>query len=163
MKGEDQHRLLLIGCLSGHKPKGASLRNVAAASHKRVSMHMAETLLYVDDNALRCEAMEARLSHLGYTVVTANNGLDALGKFAAQQIDLAIVDYYMPGMCGDLVALERKSSKPQVPVVIFSGTFTLSEMVIAFVDGFISTSDEPEALLDKIAEVLAPHRASRAS
>src|SRR5437868_2888032 len=124
---------------------------------------MAETLLYVDDDARRREVIEERLRQLGYRVITASHGTDALDKFDAEVIDLAIVDYYMPGMCGDLVALEMKSSKPQVPVVIFSGTFTLSEMVIAFVDGFISTSDEPEALLDKIAEVLAPHRASRAS
>ena len=106
---------------------------------------MAETLLYVDDDARRREVMEERLRQLGYRVITASHGTDALDKFNAEVIDLAIVDYYMPGMCGDLVAMEMKSRKPSVPVIIFSGTFTLSEMVLAFVDGFISTSDEPAA------------------
>ena len=123
---------------------------------------MAETLLYVDDDARRREVMEERLRQLGYRVITASHGTDALDKFDAEVIDLAIVDYYMPGMCGDLVAMEMKSRKPNVPVIIFSGTFTLSEMVLAFVDGFISTSDEPAALVDKVAEVLAPRRAQRA-
>jgi len=123
---------------------------------------MAETLLYVDDDALRREVMEERLRQLGYRVITASHGTDALDKFDAEVVDLAIVDYYMPGMCGDLVAMEMKSRKPNVPVIIFSGTFTLSEMVLAFVDGFISTSDEPAALVDKVAEVLAPRRAQRA-
>lgn len=123
---------------------------------------MAETLLYVDDDAPRREVMEERLRQLGYRVITASHGTDALDKFDAQVIDLAIVDYYMPGMCGDLVAMEMKSRKPNVPVIIFSGTFTLSEMVLAFVDGFISTSDEPATLVDKVAEVLAPRRAQRA-
>ena len=123
---------------------------------------MAETLLYVDDDARRREVMEARLRQLGYRVITANHGTDALEKFDAQAVDLAIVDYYMPGMCGDLVAMEMKSRKPNIPVIIFSGTFTLSEMVLAFVDGFISTSDEPGALVDKVAEVLTPRRAQRA-
>ena len=123
---------------------------------------MAETLLYVDDDARRREVMEERLRQLGYRVITANHGADALDKFDAQVIDLAIVDYYMPGMCGDLVAKEMKSRKPNTPVIIFSGTFTLSEMVLAFVDGFISTSDEPGALVDKVAEVLTPRRAQRA-
>jgi len=140
-----------------------SLRNVAAYRKNRVLISMPETLLYADDNALHREVMEARLLRLGYRVVTASSGLDALSKFAAEPIDLAIVDYYMPDMCGDLVALEMKSTKPAVPVIIFSGTFTLSEMVIAFVDGFISTSDEPEVLLNKIADVLAPQRSIRAS
>jgi DNA-binding NtrC family response regulator len=124
---------------------------------------MPETLLYVDDDARRREVVEERLRQVGYRVVTAPNGDDALIKFNAEVIDLAIVDYYMPGMCGDLVAMEMKSKKPEVPVIIFSGTFTLSEMVVAFVDGFISTSDEPGALLEKVAEVLAPRRNSRAS
>jgi DNA-binding NtrC family response regulator len=123
---------------------------------------MAETLLYVDDDARRREVMEARLRQLGYRVITANHGVDALEKFDTELIDLAIIDYYMPVMCGDLVAMEMKSRKPNIPVIIFSGTFTLSEMVLAFVDGFISTSDEPGALVDKVAEVLAPRRAQRA-
>ena len=124
---------------------------------------MPETLLYVDDDDRRREVMEARLKQVGYRVITAMNGDDALSKFDKGNIDLAIVDYYMPGMCGDLVAMEMKTRKPNTPVIIFSGTFTLSEMVVAFVDGFISTSDEPNALLDKVAEVLVPRRKSRAS
>ena len=120
-------------------------------------------LLYVDDDARRRDVMEERLRQKGYRVISAVNGDDALAKFESEAIDMAIVDYYMPGMCGDLVAMEMKSKKPQVPVIIFSGTFTLSEMVVALVDGFISTSDEPGALLDKVAEVLAPRRNSRAS
>ncbi|PYY15275.1 MAG: hypothetical protein DMG61_07510, partial [Acidobacteria bacterium] len=106
---------------------------------------MPETLLYVDDDARRREVMEERLRLVGYRVVTASNGDDALVKFEAEEFDLAIIDYYMPGMCGDLVAMKMKSQKPKVPVIIFSGTFTLSEMVVAFVDGFISASDEPDA------------------
>jgi len=123
---------------------------------------MPEKLLYVDDDARRREVMEERLRQLGYGVVTASNGTDALVTFEAEDFDLAILDYYMPGMCGDLVAMQMKSKKPNIPVIIFSGTFTLSEMVVAFVDGFISTSDEPDTLMDKIAEVLAPRRSQRA-
>ena len=124
---------------------------------------MGETLLYVDDDALRSEVMTARLRLLGYQVLNARNGAAAIEIFAAQHIDLAIVDYYMPGMSGDLVAMEMKNLRRNIPVIIFSGTFTLSEMVIAIVDGFVSTSDDPDALLDKIAEVLGPRRAARAS
>ena len=123
---------------------------------------MPETLLYVDDDARRREVMEERLRQVGYRVITAMNGDDALLKFDKEAIDLAVVDYYMPGMCGDLVAMEMKARKPNIPVIIFSGSFTLSEMVVAFVDGFISTSDEPGALLDKVAEVLGPRREQRA-
>ena len=124
---------------------------------------MAETLLYVDDDAARREVVSARLRMLGYPVLTASNGEDALKIFSDSHIDLAVVDYYMPGMNGDLVTLAMKHQKPEVPVIIFSGTFTLCEMVLALVDGFVSTSDEPEALLNKISEVLNPRRPAQAS
>jgi len=124
---------------------------------------MAETLLYVDDDARRREVVSARLGILGYHVLIASNGEDALRIFSDSHVDLAVVDYYMPGMNGDLVTMAMKHQKPEVPVIIFSGTFTLCEMVLALVDGFVSTSDEPEALLNKIAEVLGPRRSVRAS
>ncbi|HWC15849.1 MAG TPA: response regulator [Terriglobales bacterium] len=124
---------------------------------------MAETLLYVDDSLSRLEVMQIRLRQLGYEVLTAANGVDALKLFTEKYVDVAVVDYYMPGMSGDLVAMEMKSIRPAIPVIIFSGTFTLSEMVVAFVDGFVSTSDEPDALVNKISEILKPRRSARAS
>ena len=123
---------------------------------------MAETLLYVDDNLQRLEVMNARLRLLGYKVLTASNGVDALKLFTENYVDLAVVDYYMPGMSGDLVALEMKTIRPNVPVIIFSGVFTLAEMVIAYVDGFVSTSDDPDALVKKISEILKPRRSAKA-
>jgi DNA-binding NtrC family response regulator len=123
---------------------------------------MAETLLYVDDNLQRLEVMNARLRLLGYKVFTATNGTDALKLFTENYVDLAVVDYYMPGMSGDLVTLEMKTLRPTVPVIIFSGAFTLAEMVIAYVDGFVSTSDDPDALVKKISEILKPRRSARA-
>jgi CheY-like chemotaxis protein len=119
------------------------------------------TLLYVDDNPQRLQVLPARLELQGYEVLSAHDGAEALEIFAKKQIDLAVVDYYMPGMGGDILALEMKQTKPHVPVIIFSGTFTLREMVIAFVDGFISTADGVEPLLGKIRELLPESRARR--
>jgi CheY-like chemotaxis protein len=119
-------------------------------------------LLYVDDKFDRLEIMKARLGQLGYSVETAHSGPIALQKFKESVIDLAIVDYYMPGMNGDIVAMEMKRLQPFVPIIIFSGTFTLPEMVIALVDGFVSTSDDPDALLEKVSELLMK-KAARAS
>lgn len=119
------------------------------------------TLLYVDDNSLRLQALRARLQLLGYEVLTANDGADALELFATRNVDLAVVDYYMHGLGGDLVALEMKRLRPDVPIIIFSGAFTLPEMVIAFVDGFVFTGHGPERLFEKIAELVPPDSAIR--
>jgi CheY-like chemotaxis protein len=119
-------------------------------------------LLYVDDKLDRLTVMRARLERLGYSVELAQSGREALKLFQQIPVDLAIVDYYMPGMNGDVVAMEMKRMQPFVPIIIFSGTFTLPEMVMAYVDGFVSTSDEPELLLEKVSELLR-RKAARAS
>jgi CheY-like chemotaxis protein len=119
-------------------------------------------LLYVDDKFDRLEVMKTRLGRLGYSVETAQSGPEALAKFKETAIDLAVVDYYMPGMNGDVVAMEMKRLQPFVPIIIFSGTFTLPEMVMALVDGFVSTSDDPDLLLQKVSELLMKN-AARAS
>jgi CheY-like chemotaxis protein len=119
-------------------------------------------LLYVDDKPERLEIIKARLGLLGYHVETALSGPEALKKFKEISIDLAIVDYYMPGMNGDVVAMEMKRLQPFIPIIIFSGIFTLPEMVMAYVDGFVSTSDEPELLVEKVSELLM-RKAARAS
>jgi CheY-like chemotaxis protein len=115
------------------------------------------TLLCVDDNPQRLQVLCARLELLGYGVLTANNGADALKIFTRRRVELAVVDYYMPGMGGDMVAVEMKKLRPDVPIIIFSGAFTLPEMVIALVDGFVFTGDDPERLIDKVTQ-LAPQR-----
>lgn len=113
------------------------------------------TVLYVDDNLQRLEAMAARLKLAGYQVFAAHNGSAALEIFTKQHIDLAVVDYYMPGMGGDIVALEMKKLRSHVPIIVFSGTFTLPELVIALVDGFVHVGEDPERLINKIEEILA--------
>ena len=119
------------------------------------------TLLYVDDDSCRLQVLPARLELLGYEVLTANNGASALEIFKKRRVDLAVVDYYMPGMGGDIVTLEMKRIRPDVPVIIFSGTFTMRELVIAFVDAFISTADGTDALIHRIAELLPQRRRRR--
>jgi len=119
-------------------------------------------LLYVDDDSRRLQVLPARLELLDHKVVTANNGVDALEIFKHQRFDLAIVDYYMPGMGGDILALEMKKAWPNVPIIMFSGTFKMPQMVIGIADGFVSTADGAEALIARITEILPRRQPGRA-
>jgi DNA-binding NtrC family response regulator len=69
----------------------------------------------------------------------------------------------MAGMNGDIVALEIKGLRPSLPIIMFSGTFTLPEMVIAYVDGFVSSTEDSDALVRKIEELLHFRQSQRAS
>lgn len=118
-------------------------------------------LLFVDDNPQHLQVLQKRLELMGYRVLTARNGVEALEIFSRKRISLAVVDYYMQGMGGDMVAVEMKKLRPDVPIIIFSGVFTLPEMVIALVDGFVFTGEEPEKLVNRIKELVPPGRRGR--
>jgi CheY-like chemotaxis protein len=111
-------------------------------------------LLYVDDHPERLELLRALLETRGYDVVTALNGPDGLRRFLTHKIELAILDYYMPSMDGGAVALQMRQLRSNIPIIIFSGALTLPDRVMAAIDGFINTSEEPEVLLAKIAELV---------
>lgn len=115
----------------------------------------------MDDNPQHLQTLQERLELIGYRVLTARNGAEALEIFSRKRVHLAVVDYYMHGMSGDMVAVEMKRLRPDVPIIIFSGSFTLPEMVIALVDGFVFTGEEPDKLVNKIKELVPPGRRKR--
>jgi putative two-component system response regulator len=59
-----------------------------------------ETLLVVDDNEALREGLSEMLSFEGFTVITAENGLEALNKMHVVTPDLIISDISMPQMDG---------------------------------------------------------------
>ncbi|MCW5978382.1 MAG: response regulator [Bryobacteraceae bacterium] len=78
-------------------------------------------ILLVDDNKLGLSARKAVLEELGYAVVTAGSGQEALSRFAEHHFQLVVTDYKMPRMNGvDLIAELRKGS-PDIPIILLSG------------------------------------------
>lgn len=65
---------------------------------------MAAKILIADDEADVVETVRFRLESEGFEVVTAVNGLEALGAARVHQPDLAILDVMMPGENGYRVA-----------------------------------------------------------
>lgn len=116
-------------------------------------------ILYVEDKPERLFLMKAFLQRKGYEVLTAASGREAIELFQDPSIELAVIDYYMPEENGDVVARRIKALRPSLPVLIFSGSLSLPDRVMARVDGFVSTSEDPELLLEKIGELLPIRRA----
>jgi len=82
-----------------------------------------ETILLVEDQPQVRQAMLRTLLELGYDVLTAGNGEEALQRARAggRRIDLTITDVIMPAMDGcDLVSRIRKE-RPDMKVIFISG------------------------------------------
>ncbi|MGC9395696.1 MAG: GAF domain-containing protein [Anaerolineae bacterium] len=81
-----------------------------------------ETILLVEDNVPLREAGQSILEELGYHVLTATNGLEALAVFrTAAEIALVITDLVMPEMGGEALVHELKRLTPTCKVLAITG------------------------------------------
>lgn len=83
-----------------------------------------EHILVVDDNDEIGQFLFTGLSRLGYRVVLAGNGQEALDAIAAAQQDpfaLVLSDVVMPVMNGYELATRLSASHPTLPIVLMSG------------------------------------------
>ncbi len=78
-------------------------------------------ILLVDDNANGLKARKMVLEELGYGIVTAANGHDALERFAPQKFDLVVTDYKMPRMDGLELIVHLRQIEPELLIILISG------------------------------------------
>ncbi len=79
------------------------------------------TILVVDDEELIRELVFTILSNLGYSCITATNGIDALDKMKGKKIDVVITDIKMPEMDGIILTREISRQYPGLPVMVMTG------------------------------------------
>ncbi len=81
------------------------------------------TILFVDDEEYVREFFEMQLQELGYKVILASDGIEAIKKYKKhkQEIDLVIMDMIMPNMAGPESIKELKKINPDVKVLVMSG------------------------------------------
>jgi DNA-binding NtrC family response regulator len=82
-----------------------------------------ETILLVDDEEMIIEVGQAMLAKLGYKVIIAKNGEDAVGSISklGDRIDLVILDMIMPGLNGNKTFDRMRAIKPDLRVMLSSG------------------------------------------
>ena len=78
------------------------------------------TILVVDDEELMRRFIDTFLSQLGYSTVTAMDGVDALDKMKGNKIDAVITDIKMPKMDGIILTKEISARYPGVPVMVMT-------------------------------------------
>lgn len=84
-------------------------------------------VLLVDDEAHFTASMKRVLSRRGFVVKIAGDGLTALPLIAGEHFDVVILDIKMPGMDGIQVLTEIKRFSPDIPVILLTGHYSLSE------------------------------------
>ncbi|MFA6175454.1 MAG: response regulator [Phycisphaerae bacterium] len=86
-------------------------------------------ILIVDDESDILLTLGKRLTVAGYSVLTADNGHDAMSLAKSNHPDLIILDIVMPGMEGDEVAgkLKENPQTKNIPVIFLTAILSKSE------------------------------------
>lgn len=117
-------------------------------------------ILLVDDEELVLEVGTKMLQYLGYNVLGAGDGQEALDLFKKNKnsLDLVILDMNMPGMDGAIVYDRLKKIQADVKILIASGYFENHRIRNILKNGFTGFIQKPfsvDALSEKLTEMLA--------
>jgi DNA-binding NtrC family response regulator len=94
-----------------------------------------ETILVVDDDPYIREALEDRLASLGYQVMLAADGNDALDLFERDRPQLVLLDIELPGIKGIDVLKEIRRRDIEVPVIMITAYGSIDLAVEAMKQG----------------------------
>lgn len=118
-----------------------------------------ETLLFVDDEEMLSGVAEDLLGGLGYRVLIARSGKEAVEIYQKhkERIHLVLLDMIMPGMSGGEAYDRLKSIDPHVKTLLSSG-YSMDGQARAILergcDGFIQKLFKTRELSRKLREIL---------
>jgi CheY-like chemotaxis protein len=123
-------------------------------------MKRPKLLLCVDDDPDIRGFYQAAFANSGYEVLVAGDGRQALSIFQSlnKRIDAVITDYEMPGMNGPELSAALKHSKPNLPILMVSGSQPVLEEAPHFVDAALNKGAPLQTILDKIEHLLSENR-----
>lgn len=117
-------------------------------------------LLVVDDTEANLLLLKALLQKVGFKIITAKNGLDALDLVEKEKPDLLLLDVMMPIMDGYQTALKIRE-KPEfdtLPIIFLTALNSSEDVVKGFSNGgndFISKPFNKEELIIRIRHQLS--------
>ena len=119
---------------------------------------MAERILVVDDDKGVREALSEFLISLGYTVVMAENGEEALRQYRKGEFDVIMADLIMPNMDGmELLRRIRDTKNDEVIFLMITGHPSIGTAVEAInrgADDYITKPFSPKYLEARIRNLV---------
>ncbi|MEN8809483.1 MAG: response regulator, partial [Desulfobacterales bacterium] len=126
---------------------------------RAMNMENSGTVLVIEDEEMVLDVTSSMLKNLGYRVLAARSGEEALRIAASHegQIDLALLDIILPDMGGKDIYPRLLSSRPNLRVIVCSG-YTLNgpaqEILKQGAQGFIQKPYTMAALSEKLSAII---------
>jgi DNA-binding response OmpR family regulator len=125
-----------------------------------------QQILVVDDSKLTRDLMEEGLSHQGFGIITATNGLEALELAIQAEPNLVVTDLSMPIMNGrDLCRELRKRDRlKDIPVIMLTASGSERDRIKgehAGVNTYLSKPFPPDKLVVLVEKLIAERKLLR--
>jgi CheY-like chemotaxis protein len=119
------------------------------------------TILLVDDDFM-CQRLSSFVLQDRHTVITANNGRQALERLVDTEVDLVITDLSMPVMGGMelLKHIRQHKSCDSLPVIVLSGNIhedNRGRIREAGANALLTKPASPDDLVKLVQQLLAQH------
>ncbi len=114
-------------------------------------------ILTVDDDKNTRLFFKAVLEKAGYTVLTANNGVEALEVMETEHVDLVVLDVMMPEMDGYEFTSTLRAANNNLPILMVSAKQLPADKHKAFsvgTDDYITKPIDEEEMLYRIKALL---------
>jgi CheY-like chemotaxis protein len=108
-------------------------------------------ILCVEDNEVYLRLRRAVLERDGYNVIGVTNVADAISTLREAPVCCTIADHMLQGDTGTDLAKTMKDIKPDVPVILFSGT---APSGLQNVDVYINKGEPTATFLRIVREVI---------
>jgi two-component system cell cycle sensor histidine kinase/response regulator CckA len=114
-----------------------------------------ETILLVEDDAIVLQATTEALGQLGYRVLSAASGEQALSLYDQHRDEIALVltDMVMPGMAGAALVQALRARDPDARIVVVTGYPTGKEAEALLAQGSVHLIQKPIQLA-RLAQVV---------
>ena len=118
-----------------------------------------QKILIVDDSPTERFFLTDLLVKRGYTVVTAENGAEALEKIRSERPSLVVMDVVMPGASGFQVTrlMARDPETQAIPVILCTSKGAETDRIWGLrqgARGYLTKPVDAEELLAKIADLV---------
>lgn len=143
----------LVKAMAGEKIQRVGETSDASKESYPYESPTRKAVLCIDDDGGMLSYLRVLLENFGYVVLTAFSARQGLQIAAACALAVVLVDYHMPEMNGQDLAIEIKRMKPQLPIVMVSGDDVIPEQASNLVDAVVSKNEGATRLLGLIARV----------
>ena len=112
-------------------------------------------VLCIEDDPIYLLLRKKVLELDGYNVIGVTTAADALEKLREHPVCATIADHMLGGTTGGELAAEMKKMKPEVPIILFSGTVPEH---LKCIDVYVNKGEPTASFLSILREVVHRYR-----